>query len=130
MGPKRKKKTTIQQYEIKQSLQIPSRNCLENSSSTSSSTSFLEDSLTSLHSLRSLHSLEQKGNDTNGMIIGINSIDSISASVSASGSGSISGSGSGSRNSQNNHEALKKFIESGGKKCFELFQYLSSSTHW
>lgn len=29
-----------------------------------------------------------------------------------------------------NHETLHKFIESGGKKCYELFQYLSSSTHW
>lgn len=33
-------------------------------------------------------------------------------------------------NNRSNHEALIKFIEAGGKKCFELFQYLSSSTHW
>jgi hypothetical protein len=32
--------------------------------------------------------------------------------------------------SQPNHETLFKFIEAGGKKCYELFQYLSSSTHW
>lgn len=33
-------------------------------------------------------------------------------------------------NLKSNHEELIKFIESGGNKCFELFQYLGTSTHW
>jgi hypothetical protein len=32
--------------------------------------------------------------------------------------------------SKANQETLFRFIEAGGKKCYELFQYLSSSTHW
>jgi hypothetical protein len=37
---------------------------------------------------------------------------------------------SNTHSSQPNHETLFKFIEAGGKKCYELFQYLSSSPHW
>lgn len=113
MGPKRKKKTTTKKQLSSSSSMNLSRNSLENSSS-----SFLEDSLTSLPSLHSssFPSSSPQGNGTGSS----RGSESRSRSRSA---------GSGS-SSQNNHEALKKFIESGGKKCFELFQYLSSSTHW